>query len=370
METITTKISGADINMSVPITKIDEEKRLVSGFATLDNIDKHNDVVDADASRKAFDRFRGNIREMHMPKAVGRMVEFETKTHYDEKTQKSYEGIYVTARVSKGAQDTWEKVLDGTLSAFSIGGIVREKATQKDAEGNGFSVIKDYDLVELSLVDNPANQLANVFSIQKVNGSLTVTGFATEDDAEESNEHEDTVMNKFFTAFEKFIEQKIGGNNKMAKINEEEVAVVVEEAEVAETASEEVVEKAAEVEVETTEELNIEAIVEAAVKKALERLSESVDNHDEVEVVAEVTPEPVVEKGIDSPTVDAMKELTDGLTAIAEKFADFSGTIDTRIAGLEKSFAFKKSADIAGPDAEDETNFWGGTFSVGTDSAE
>lgn len=56
---------GNDINLSVPFTKVNREKRTVSGFATLDNIDQTNDVVTAEASVKAFENFRGNIREMH-----------------------------------------------------------------------------------------------------------------------------------------------------------------------------------------------------------------------------------------------------------------------------------------------------------------
>jgi hypothetical protein len=37
-------------------------------------------------------------------------------------------------------------------------------------------IIKDYDLVELSLVDNPANQFANVLSVEKVNGVDMIKG--------------------------------------------------------------------------------------------------------------------------------------------------------------------------------------------------
>jgi len=37
-------------------------------------------------------------------------------------------------------------------------------------------VIKEYDLTELSLVDSPANQFANILSVQKVDGLDVVTG--------------------------------------------------------------------------------------------------------------------------------------------------------------------------------------------------
>ena len=173
--------NGSRISMSVPLTKVDEERRLVHGFASLDNVDSHDDVVMADASVRAFTRFRGNIREMHQPVAVGKMVDFKEDQFYDPKEGQFYKGVYVTAYVSKGAQDTWEKVLDGTLTGFSIGGEVLDSETEFDKSANKpIRFIKDYELVELSLVDNPANQLANIFAIEKMaGGEQVVTGEIT-----------------------------------------------------------------------------------------------------------------------------------------------------------------------------------------------
>jgi len=170
---------GDRISLSVPFFKVDEERRIVSGFATLDNVDRHNDIVDADASIKAFDTFRGNLREMHQPIAVGKVTNFREEQFYDKSTGQSYRGVFVDTYVSKGAQDTWEKVLDGTLSGFSIGGNIT-KVDQVQKGDDMVRVIKEYELVELSLVDSPANQLANVFSIQKVDDQVVATGIATE----------------------------------------------------------------------------------------------------------------------------------------------------------------------------------------------
>ena len=167
-----TAISGNHLNFSTPISKIDVEKRMVHGFATLDNLDRQGDVVPLEASIKAFESFRGNIREMHQPISVGKVVSFKEEKYFDEDTNKFYNGIYVSAYVSKGAQDTWEKVLDGTLSAFSIGGEVHDAEDVYDEElGKKYQVIKEYSLSELSLVDNPANQFANVISIEKGQGT-------------------------------------------------------------------------------------------------------------------------------------------------------------------------------------------------------
>ena len=170
---------GNDINLSVPFTKVNREKRTVSGFATLDNVDQTSDVVTAESSLKAFENFRGNIREMHGSNAVGKMVSFRPETYYDPKSKEFYNGVYVDAYISKGAQDTWEKVLDGTLSGFSIGGKILESDNEVNkANGKTVRFIKDYELIELSIVDSPANELCNILSIQKVNGQYIAKGIA------------------------------------------------------------------------------------------------------------------------------------------------------------------------------------------------
>jgi hypothetical protein len=168
---------GDNVRLSMPFNKVDQERRIVSGFATLDNVDRQADVVTAEASMKAFSKFRGNIREMHQPISVGKMVAFKEDKYFDPETKKFYSGVYVSAYVSKGAQDTWEKVLDGTLSGFSIGGRMKKYDDAFDETVNKqIRIIKEYDLVELSLVDSPANQFANVLSIEKVDGVDMVKG--------------------------------------------------------------------------------------------------------------------------------------------------------------------------------------------------
>jgi hypothetical protein len=167
---------GNNLHLNMPFAKVDRENRLVHGFATLDNVDSQGDVVLAEASKEAFARARGNIREMHQPIAVGKVVDFKEEEFFHE--GEFYRGIYVTAYVSKGAEDTWTKVLDETLTGFSIGGAIIEASNEFVKEqGKSVRFIKSYDLTELSLVDNPANQLANVFSITKAaDGHALVKG--------------------------------------------------------------------------------------------------------------------------------------------------------------------------------------------------
>jgi hypothetical protein len=164
----------------MPLTKVDIERRVVSGFASLDNLDKQDDIVTAEASMDAFAKFRGNIREMHQPLAVGKMVSFKADKYFDPESKKFYNGVFVSAYVSKGAQDTWEKVLDGTLTGFSIGGRMNKWDDGFDEKSDkAIRIIKQYDLIELSLVDSPANQFANIVSVEKVDGVDIIKGDET-----------------------------------------------------------------------------------------------------------------------------------------------------------------------------------------------
>ena len=176
---------GDNVRLSMPIGKVDIERRMVSGFATLDNIDKQGDIVTTESSIEAFKNFRGNLREMHQPSAVGKIVSFKEDRYFDPNDKKFYSGVYVSAYVSKGAQNAWEKVLDGTYTGFSIGGNIKswDDAYNEDMDKT-IRVIKDYDLFELSLVDSPANQFANIVSIEKKDGHNVIDGMLSKVETE------------------------------------------------------------------------------------------------------------------------------------------------------------------------------------------
>lgn len=367
MEQIKFTLDAEDqMRVAIPITKVDTENRLVSGFATLDNVDKHGDVIEADASSKAFERFRGNIREMHMPVAVGKMISFETKEYYDEESDTKYNGVYVTAKVSKGAQDTWEKVLDGTLSGFSIGAYVKSKDDVYKEDGSHYRIIKDYELFELSLVDSPANPLANVISIKKADdGSTEVSGIAVQAAQEVKQDEEDQMVAKFMDRVVSFIEKRIGGNDMSDKVTEDAVEEVETEVD-AETA-EETVEKAAdvsEVEVEETPEkpaFDEDKIVDSIVEKVLERLSESVETAETDEVVTEES----VDEEAEDAVSKALSDITDTLKSLAasvESVKETQDEVSGRIESLEKSTAKKKSVDAQDEDEVVEKSFWGASF--------
>jgi hypothetical protein len=94
-----------------PIVRLDPARREIELCATSEALDAHGTVFDYEASKDAFTRWIGNVREMHERRAVGMRV----AARCDDEARK----VYVRVRISRGAQDTWEKVLDGTLRGAS-----------------------------------------------------------------------------------------------------------------------------------------------------------------------------------------------------------------------------------------------------------
>jgi outer membrane murein-binding lipoprotein Lpp len=361
---------GDSVRLSMPFSKVDEERRIVSGFATLDNVDKQNDIVTQEASLKAFEKFRGNIREMHQPTAVGKMVNFKEDKYFDPESKKFYSGVYVSAYVSKGAQDTWEKVLDGTLSGFSIGGRMNDWDDAYDEKMDSkIRVIKDYDLVELSLVDSPANQFASILSVEKVDGVDVLKGegvdvvlenvfwdketglvMLSERDAEVSPTSGNEMANIGFVEktddtkqdmIKFLVDSAKGINTEITK----EVSPMTDET----TNLEEVVEKSDEVapeadaaaeSVEVAEETEaVEADVEKAddaeaeveVEKAETTEAEDVEKADEViEEAAEVSKS-------DDVAVDAVADIKDTITSAFSDLADTVKALHAEVDALKKS---------------------------------
>jgi hypothetical protein len=356
---------GDNVRLSMPIGKVDIERRMVSGFATLDNIDKQGDIVTTESSINAFKNFRGNLREMHQPSAVGKIVSFKEDRYFDPNTKKFYSGVYVSAYVSKGAQDAWEKVLDGTYTGFSIGGNIKtwDDAFNEEMD-KSIRVIKEYDLFELSLVDSPANQFANIVSIEKQNGHNVIGGLISKIDTEnifydqesgmvivsdaesvnhpvtekqmknigfvEKNDNEKANMIKFLVDSAKGISTiKITKEvNPMTEATETAVDAAVEEVQVApEAQPAEVVETPAVVdEAPVADATNVENSVDGSADSSIEKSEEG-------EVVATET---VVAKS-DEAVVEAVAEIKDSLT---NAFGDLATTIKSlheQIVALNKS---------------------------------
>jgi len=150
--------------LNIPISKIDEEQRIVTGIATAEVLDSQGDIVDYEASKKAFSEWKGNIREMHGDTAVGKAIDVQ----FDDKNKQVILSSYISE--SADGENAWTKIKEGILTGYSIGGKVFEVV--KDKAIDGANRVVDYALSETSLVDNPACPVAEFLMVKSADGGL------------------------------------------------------------------------------------------------------------------------------------------------------------------------------------------------------
>ena len=154
------------------LAKIDEARREVWGVATAEVVDKEGEIFDYESSKPFFKSWSdeiakatdgkslGNVREMHAPSAVGKLVALE----FDDQLRQ----VRVGAKI---VDDTaWQKCTLGVYTGFSIGGSYVK--TWKDGEFTRFTA----NPVEISVVDNPCVPGAH-FTAVKSDGSSEVRKF-------------------------------------------------------------------------------------------------------------------------------------------------------------------------------------------------
>jgi hypothetical protein len=164
----------------VPLTKVDEEKRLVYGIITQEVLDKSGEVMDYEKSKPHFEKWskdihnatgglsKGNLRVMHGLNVAGKLTELEFNDN-----DKSIE---VCAKVVDEAQ--WEMVVEGCYTGFSVGGSYGKRWNEV-IDGN---TIRKYEAKpnEVSLVDNPCLHTAT-FSLVKADGATEEVMFKVAD---------------------------------------------------------------------------------------------------------------------------------------------------------------------------------------------
>lgn len=149
---------------------------MVYGKATDDSIDIDQQICDdtwLDSAMPEWFKSGGNIREQHSSIAAGVAKEYEKKS----------DGHYIRALVVDPA--SVKKVDLGVLKGFSIG-IKNPRITRDEKAANGRIV--DGQIVEVSLVDRPANPNCQLVLAKSVDGETGVWK------VEELIEKEDAVV--------------------------------------------------------------------------------------------------------------------------------------------------------------------------------
>ncbi len=163
------------VSIFAQIAKIDEAKREVWGVATSEIVDKEGEVFDYGTSKPYFKAWSdeiakatdgkslGNVREMHEPSAVGKLVEIG----FDDELKE----VRVAAKIID--EEAWRKCVQGVYTGFSIGGTYVN--AWKDGEYTRYTAKP----VEISVVDNPCNPGAH-FTAVKADGTWETRKFIPE----------------------------------------------------------------------------------------------------------------------------------------------------------------------------------------------
>ena len=128
----------------------------IEGYASTTDIDRQGDVVPVSVWEKGIQNYLKNpvILAYHdHSEPVGRMVEHKIDS----------KGLWIKARISAAANEVFNLVKDGVLTAFSIGFRIVDAEYNSAAE---LFVVKELELHEISVVSVPANQ-NTLFSLSK-----------------------------------------------------------------------------------------------------------------------------------------------------------------------------------------------------------
>src|SRR6476469_7565494 len=170
------KIMKNTVHLFAQIAKIDESKHEVWGVATAEVVDKEGEIFDYESSKPYFKSWSdeiakatdgkslGNVREMHEPSAVGKLVAIS----FDDDLKQ----IRVGARIVDSV--AWQKCMLGVYTGFSIGGAYVQ--SWKDGEYVRFTA----NTVEISVVANPCVPGAH-FTAVKADGTCEVRKFNADD---------------------------------------------------------------------------------------------------------------------------------------------------------------------------------------------
>lgn len=130
---------------------------VIEGLASTPAIDRGEDIIDPEAFSKALATFLNNPvllwnHDDNHP-AIGQILKAEITD----------DGLFVRAQVSD--REIWEKIKNGDLRAFSIGYRPLKWETET-IDGKEVRIVKELDLLEISIVNVPMNQEA-MFSMAK-----------------------------------------------------------------------------------------------------------------------------------------------------------------------------------------------------------
>lgn len=196
-----------ELNLHIPITKVDAAKRLVYGVATAEIADRAGEICDYESTKPLYQKWSadfvktsagksfGNLRSMHGHVAAGKLTAINCN---DAAKQ-----IEICAKVVDDAE--WNKVVEGVYTGFSQGGAYVKR--WKDGGLTRYTA----EPHEVSLVDVPCLAGAT-FEMIKADGGIEARPFKNAGDGEAAVEAEEGDPIPEVTQIAKKIDTPISGD--------------------------------------------------------------------------------------------------------------------------------------------------------------
>lgn len=145
------------LDSSIKSIEEGETELKIAGYASTNAMDRSADRILSTAWTKGgLNNFKSNpilLFNHNYDKPIGKVVEVETDGR----------GLKIKGIISKSAGDVYNLVKEGVLSTFSVGFLIKDADYDKSVDG---LVVKDAELLEISVVSVPCNQDAT-FSVAK-----------------------------------------------------------------------------------------------------------------------------------------------------------------------------------------------------------
>ena len=157
---------------------------IIGGYASLEIVDKQNDLITLEALQKAVNKFMEdkkyrNVMSNHSNVQVGEVVEkYRDKNGSVHKTQVDDVGFYVVIKLRddiEKAKEISRGIRKGTLRSFSIGGQAISKRSRKSEDFGEYNEIDELELHEVTICEKGINPEAKFDILKQEKGEKTMT---------------------------------------------------------------------------------------------------------------------------------------------------------------------------------------------------
>jgi HK97 family phage prohead protease len=293
----------------------------IEGYASTNAVDRSSDVILASAWTKSngLNNFKANPillfnHDYNMP--VGKVIEMTTDS----------KGLLIKGIISKNAAgNVYNLVKEGVLTTFSVGFMIRDADYDKSKDG---LIIKDAELLEISVVSVPCNQDAT-FSVAK--------SFDSQDDYLNFRKQFETALVGQPSAEHEGSSEGAQASRKSFKMNEELQTTIA--AEVAKALAEKALAEKAAADKAIADKVSEKAAAEAATVKVVETAGER--------LYAEL------EKRFQDKEINLEKQLGDLKTELTEKSEELKAIANSKRVFSDRGASTEEWKKQFGADMED-----------------